>query len=1070
MRLSTLRRPPRPAPVPLGRWALVAAFLLATAPGALAQFDVMGQVVDAGNQEPLAGINVVEMGTQTGASTDAEGAFFLTVSGPDVTLVVSALGYVPQEVALAGRREVTIELAPDTALLDDVVVSAFGIEREEKAIGYAISEIDGEELREARETNVANALAGRVAGVLVSKPATGPAGSSRVIIRGITSLGAGAQNQPLYVVDGVPIDNTTISSAGEWGGVDGGDGISGINPDDIETMTVLKSAAAAALYGTRAQNGVILITTKRATRDPGIGLEINSNTTVDNVLVATDFQSIYGQGTRGEKPATADAARQSTTTAWGPRLDGSMVVGFDGAMRPYSAVATNNVLDFYDTGLTTTNSVALTATTESAAVRLSGSFLDNNGISPSSGLTRATFNLRGTADFGSRLSGDAKLNVIREDVFNRPRLSDSPGNANYSVFLLAPNIDVNDLECADGGAGCEQRGATEAGIENNPFASGFVQNPYWAATQFVASDEERRVVGVASLKYEFTDWLALQGRLGGDVYDLRRTNVTPFGTAYQPQGSQSEENYSISEINTDFLFLADRQINETLSLAVNLGGNLLFQDREDLTLGGSGFSIPGLEVVTNQGQTNIGFGVNRRRINSLYGQAEFGYNDYFFLTATGRNDWSSTLPEENNSYFYPSLSASFVFSDAFAAPAWLSFGKVRAAVAQVGGDTDAYQLNLTYNLQGSSHLGQPRGGIAQNNIPLAGLKPFRTTEYEAGFDVRTLNNRLGLDFTYYDKTTKDQILGVTIPTTSGYNNQIINAGEIRNSGVEALLTTTPLLTSDFRFDLNFNFAKNNNEVVSLAGEQESLRLGTSRYGGPGTVVTTADVGQPFGTIKGFTYLRDDQGRRVFDDDGLALRGPIDILGVAVPDWQGGVSSTFRYKRLTLTGLVDMRFGGELFSALNATAYGSGLHQETLPGREEGFIVGEGVSRSSCTESENADGDLVLSGCSANTVQAQPQDYYGRIAGQVSEQFVYDASFVKLREVNVSYRIPERLFASTPIQYATVSLVARNLWLIHSNVPNLDPEASYRNDSQGIGLELAGVPQTRSLGINLNVRL
>ena len=843
--------------------------------------------------------------------------------------------------ALAGRREITIELAPDTALLDDVVVSAFGIEREEKAIGYAISEIDGEELREARETNVANALAGRVAGVLVSKPATGPAGSSRVIIRGITSLGAGAQNQPLYVVDGVPIDNTTISSAGEWGGVDGGDGISGINPDDIETMTVLKSAAAAALYGTRAQNGVILITTKRATRDPGIGLEINSNTTVDNVLVATDFQSIYGQGTRGEKPATADAARQSTTTAWGPRLDGSMVVGFDGAMRPYSAVATNNVLDFYDTGLTTTNSVALTATTESAAVRLSGSFLDNNGISPSSGLTRATFNLRGTADFGSRLSGDAKLNVIREDVFNRPRLSDSPGNANYSVFLLAPNIDVNDLECADGGTGCEQRGATEAGIENNPFASGFVQNPYWAATQFVASDEERRVVGVASLKYEFTDWLALQGRLGGDVYDLRRTNVTPFGTAYQPQGSQSEENYSISEINTDFLFLADRQINESLSLAVNLGGNLLFQDREDLTLGGSGFSIPGLEVVTNQGQTNIGFGVNRRRINSLYGQAEFGYNDYLFLTATGRNDWSSTLPEENNSYFYPSLSASFVFSDAFAAPAWLSFGKVRAAVAQVGGDTDAYQLSLTYNLQGSSHLGQPRGGIAQNNIPLAGLKPFRTTEYEAGFDVRTLNNRLGLDFTYYDKTTKDQILGVTIPTTSGYNNQIINAGEIRNSGVEALLTTTPLLTSDFRFDLNFNFAKNNNEVVSLAGEQESLRLGTSRYGGPGTVVTTADVGQPFGTIKGFTYLRDDQGRMVFDDDGLALRGPIDILGVAVPDWQGGVSSTFRYKRLTLTGLVDMRFGGELFSALNATAYGSGLHQETLPGRGGGVHRGRG---------------------------------------------------------------------------------------------------------------------------------
>ena len=1070
MLLSTPRSLATHPPSLWGRGLLLVAFLVAATPLAAAQgFDVMGNVIDASNGEPLAGINIVEVGTQTGTSTDADGAFFLTVSGPNAVLAASALGYLRQEVAVDGRATLTIELEADTALLDDVVVTALGIERQTRAIGYAIEEIDGQELREVRETNVANSLAGRVAGVIVSKPASGPAGSSRVVIRGINSLGG--SGQPLYVVDGVPIDNTTISSAGEWGGVDGGDGISGINPDDIESMTVLKSAAASALYGSRAQDGAIIITTKRATRDPGIGLELNSNTTIDNVLVSTDFQSIYGQGTRGEKPATTEAARQSVLTAWGPRLDGSQVVGWDGQMRSYSAVDNNNVLDFYDTGVTSTNSVALTATTETAAVRLSGSFLDNNGVSPSSGLTRATFNLRGTADFGSRLHADAKFNFIREDVFNRPRLSDSPGNANYSVFLLAPNVDVNDMECPEGGSGCEVPGGLEDGLtENHPFENTFVQNPYWAATQFKAADDERRVIGVASLTYDFTDWLSLQGRFGGDTYTLRRTNIEPYGTAYIPGGAQNEENYSISEINTDFLFFANRQLTESLSLNANLGGNLLFQDRETLTLGGQGYSIPGLEVVTNQGTANIGYGVRQRQVNSLYGLAEFGYNDYLFLTATARNDWFSTLSPESNSILYPSLSGSFVFSEVLAMPSWLTFGKIRASYANVGGDTDPYLLNLTYNLQGNSHLGQPRGGIAQTGIPLSDLRPSNTTEYETGFDVRAFDSRLGLDMTYYTKTTEDQILQVNIPTTSGFGTQLINDGEIRNSGIEALLSTTPILTRDFRWDLNFNAAKNNNEVVSLTEGVETFQLGTSRFGGPGTVVITADVGEPFGSIQGFSYLRDDQGRIVYDDDGLPLAGAKTILGTAVPDWLGGISTTLRYKRLTLSGLVDMRFGGDIFSALNATAYGAGLHQETLPGRDTGSILGAGVARSSCTEGEDADGNLTLSNCAANTVPAEPQDYYGRIAGQISEEFVYDASFVKLREINVSYRIPENLFASTPIQYATISLVARNLWLIHSNVPNLDPEASYRNDSAGIGLELAGVPQTRSIGFNLNVRL
>ena len=1066
MRLPTSRGS-SPSPARLLWAGLLTLALFGLSPAALAQHQVSGTVVDAATGETLPGVNVVEVGTQTGTSTDVDGRFSLSTSSPNVTLAFTYLGYLREEIALEGRSQLDVQLGQDTALLDDVVVTALGIQRQAASVGYAVETLDGRDLQDAREVNVANALAGRVAGVSVTKPATGPAGSSRVIIRGINSLGG--NGQPLYVVDGVPIDNTTISSAGEWGGVDGGDGISGINPDDIASMTLLKSAAAGALYGSRGQNGVILITTKSGVRGSGLGIEFNSNTTVDDVLVSTDFQNVYGQGTRGEKPGTIEASRQSALTAWGPRLDGSQVIGPDGQMRTYSAVDNPNVLDFYDTGLTTNNSLALTAATPTATVRVSGSYLDNDGISPSSGLTRTSFGIRGTADFGSRLSADVKLNLVREDVFNRPRLSDSPGNANYSVFLLAPNLDVNDYQCAGGGSDCEMPGSTDGGTENRIFDNTFVTNPYWAATQFVAADDERRAIGLASLKYDFTDWLSLQGRFGGDTYTLRRTNIEPFGTAYIPGGAQSEENYSISEINTDLLLSANRQLSDALTLSANVGGNILFQDREDLRLGGQGYSIPGLQIVTNQGTATTGYSVRQRQVNSLYGLAELGYNDLLFLTATARNDWFSTLNPESNSYLYPALSGSFVFSE-LGAPSWLSYGKLRASVAVVGGDTDPYQLLPTYRLDGASHLGQPRGTISQDFIPLFDLKPSETTEYETGIEVRTLNDRLGLDLTYYTKSTLNQILQVTIPTTSGFQRQLINDGEIRNSGIEGIVSLTPVLTSDFSWDINANFAKNNNEVVALTEGVETFQLGTSRYGGPGTVVITANVGEPFGSIVGSSFLRDDQGRIVYDDDGLALAGPRTTLGTAVPDFTSGISTSLRYKRLSVGGLVDMRFGGQLFSALNATAYGAGLHEDTLPGREDGSIVGEGVSRSSCTEGEDAEGNLTLSNCSPNTTSAEPQDYYQRISGQVAERFVYDADFVKLREVNVSYRIPEGLFARTPIQSATLSLVARNLWLIHSKVPNLDPEASYRNDSAGIGLELAGVPQTRSIGFNLNVRL
>ena len=1032
---------------------------------ALAQtHTVRGTVTSSVDNLPLAGVNVVEVGTMNGTASDVDGTFSLVVASPSASLTFTFVGYVSQTVEIDGRSDVPVAMDEDTALLEEIVVTAGGIERKERAVGYAVTEVSGEQLREARENNVANALAGKVAGVLVTKPATGPAGSSRVIIRGASSLGE--DSQPLYVVDGVPIDNSTLGSAGMWGGSDGGDGIGSVNADDIEKVTVLKGPSAAALYGTRAKNGVILITTKKATPGLGLGIEFSSNTTFEEVLVKTDWQDTYGQGTRGEKPASVNDALSTADYSWGAQMDGSDVISWDGTMQPYTN-AVDAVDAFYNTGITSTNSLALTAASQTSTMRLGMSHLENNGISPNSGLQRTSFSMRGTSEFGSRLSADAKLNFVREFVVNRPRLSDSPGNANYSVYQMAPNVDVTTMECPPEDEACTDPGQDIDGTElhRGLFGSIYTQNPYWAAHQFNNSDEDRRAIGFVSLTYEFTDWLSLMGRAGGDTYTMRRTGITPYGTAFSPLGGQNEQEYRITEVNTDFLLSANRDVTSKIGIQANLGGNLLYREAETLTLsGGGGFNVPGLEVVTNQNTRSHGYGFNEKQINSLYGSAEFAYNDLFFLTLTARNDWSSTLPVENNSYFYPSVSGSFVFSDAFDVPSWLSFGKVRASWAEVGGDTSPYRLALTYSLSGS-HLGQPRGGIAQGQIPLAELKPSSSVGIEWGFDLRFIENRFGVDFTWYTQSATDQILSTTISSASGYGSQVINAGEIKNSGVELLLTTTPVRTGDFRWSMDVNLSRNKNEVVELVEGQTSLVLSESRHRGN---FVTADVGEAYGSIKGRKYLRqnvptgedasdcDATGPIVHDADGLPMRtSDLCVIGNGTPDFLGGISNTLRYRNITLSMLVDLRFGGDIFSVTNSAAYSNGLHKNTLQGRAEGYVVGDGV---------NADGE-------ANTVQADPQDYWGRIGGGfIGEEFVYDASFVKLRELQIGYRLPTRMFARTPVKVATISVVARNLWILYSNVENIDPESIFNNTHRGIGLEHSGVPQTRSIGLNLNVRL
>lgn len=1030
------------------------ACVMSFATSATAQnFEVSGTVTATGDGASLPGASVVEVGTRNGTSTDAQGRYELNVSGPNATLAVTFIGFLSKQVDVNGQSIVNISLDEDVSQLQEVVVTAFGIERQQRALGYSVSKISGESLRESRETNVANALSGKIAGVVVSKPATGPAGSSRVIIRGNTSLEG--NNQPLYVVDGIPIDNSNTGSAGMWGGVDEGDGISGINPDDIENISVLKGPAAAALYGTRAQNGVVLITTKTG-RSAGntLGVEFNSNTTFEDALVGySDFQTVYGQGTQGRIPSNLDEALATGTSSWGAPLDGTPVIQFDGVQRPYSLV--DDKLDrFYRGGLTTTNSLALLGGIGGTTFRASGSYLNNESIVPNSGMERYNVSLRGTSQFGSRLSSDVKFNYVFEDVNNRTRLSDSPGNPNYTIGVLPTNVDPKTLDPGHM-AGDELQ---ELQFDTNIYST----NPFWAANRFVARDNEHRIMGFGLLRYQLLDWVSVQGRVGQDWYSTRLTGVTPYGTAYQPQGSMNEREVRLMERNWDMLIAADRKVTSDVGIAATFGANRMDRVDERISIGGNGFSIPTLQTVSNLSNQSSGYGFAQKRINSIYGSAEFSFRDYLFLTVTSRNDWSSTLPKDNNSYFYPSISGSFVFSDAFNMPSWMTFGKVRASWAEVGGDTGPYRLNLTYSLAPFTHQGMPLGYISQSSIPLASLKPSSSVGQEAGFEVRFLNNRFGLDFTWYNQATTNQILSTTVVEASGFSSKVINAGEMRNTGLEMILTTTPHRTSDFRWDFDINFAHNTNEVVELTEGLENMNLDQARSQ---TVWVVAQKGEPFSTIRGYRYERDDSGNIVLDAAGLPVRGELDILGVGVPDWTGGIMNTLRYKNVSLSALIDVSWGGEVYSGTNRNAYSTGLHKNTLEGRDVCDQVGWSAN--------NNTGCWVAPGVTAdgaqNTVAVFPQSYYGAVAGRIAEEFVYDASYVKLRELQIRYRVPSGLLAGSPIQLAQIALVGRNLWLIHSNVPNVDPESAY-NNSNAQGLEWAGVPQTRSIGFNLNFRL
>ncbi len=1047
-------------PLRLPGLAALLALCLACGP-VWAQTRTLSGRVTTEAQEPLPGVSVVVKGTRTGTTTDGEGRYRLAVEASAQTLVFSFIGYQATEVAIGNRTTIDVPLAADVTNLNEVVVTANAIVREKKELGYAVSTLNGKELLKARDPNLLNSMAGRVAGVRISQQSGTVGGSTRVMIRGANSISSASE--PLFVVDGIPISNSSFNGTETdivTGGVDVGNRAGDLNPDDIETMTVLKGGAASALYGSRARNGVIVITTKRGSAGRRkVNVTFNSSARVDNVLRLPDLQHEYAQGNQGNFNAAVGSA-------WGPRIgdvQGQRFLDYKGDSTTLEAHP-DNLKNFYRTGFTAINSIAFEGATEKGDFRLGYTNLNQTGTVPDSKLGRNTLSLNVGQKVTDRLTARAGVNYIRTTSDGRPAQGSNTPNILQTLLANIPtNIDMNELKANP---------VTADGIAGSIDATGTLNNPFWVTKYNRFSNVVERVFGNALLSYDFNSWLNLSARAGTDFFDENRRAVTRKGTRGRLNGLFETNEIFEREVNTDLILSATRQITRELTLKTILGHNFNQRTIRRSRVLSEGLNIDQLYTFANANSNTATNFNSLRRLFGVYADVNLGYRDFLFLNVTGRNDWSSTLPPDNNSYFYPSVSTSFVFSEAFKgsgvfANDVISYGKVRLNYANVGSDEDPYQLAFTYNPLTQANdiytfnLLYPYNGAsafaATNVLPPTNLRPQRQTSYEIGTELKFLGGRIGLDATWYRIFNKDQIISIAIPQTTGYTAKRLNVGEISNTGVELMLTGVPIKTgSGFQWDVAFNFARNINKVESLApGLQEFVTTSGDGFG----IFVVARPGETFG-VQGVSWLRDPATNQyvINPNTGLRIQGPRKVFGNIYPDWTLGINNGFSFKNFDFNFLVDVRQGGVIVSQTVGILRSGGLAAETAAGNRTPF-VDPGVIR-------NADGTT-----RPNDVPvASVQQYWGQQDNTVSpETNVFDGSYVKLREVRIGYSLPAGLVEKTPFGNISLGAEGRNLWIIKSNVPHIDPEVNVLGPGLiGEGLERGAIPSSRSIGVNLRL--
>jgi TonB-linked SusC/RagA family outer membrane protein len=1065
---------------------------------------VKGKVVSGEGNLPLSGAIITVKNSKKSVTSDAKGEFSIQANNGDV-LEVRSLGYNTAEQKFSGGS-ISFTLTALSNELNEVVVTALGIKKEKKKLGYAIQEVKGEDLTVARETNVVNQLSGKVAGVTVIASPSGVGGSSRVTIRGERSLDLN-KNQPLFVVDGVPISNSVSGASGRGNlEIDFGNGAGFINPDDIESMSVLKGPAASALYGSRAANGVILIKTKAGKKQKGLGIEFSTNTTFETPLKLPKYQTIYGQGNGNGGPfafgnGAGGGLTDGTDEGWGPAFNGQsyaqynsprtlngQVIPFLGGdlNAPAGSVITptlweaekDNLKNFLQTGKTITNNVAFVGGNSDGDFRLSYTGINQIGMIPNTDLKRNTFSLSGGYKLSSKLTARAFVSYIVGESDNRPSISYGTESIMYLFNCWLPaSVRLRDM-----------KRLWQPGLENvRQFGwnYNYHDNPYLTLYKNTNGQLYNRILGNVSLKYDFTDWLSLQLRTATDWSNERREYRRAFSTQRFPFGQYRETNIVNEERNSDFLLTASKEISSDFAFSATFGGNAMQQTSRFNEAVAGQLNVPEIYSLNNSRialvneQSKVG-----KRINSLYGSAGVSYKNKIFIDFTGRNDWSSalTLPEdlrsfgiEDNSYFYSSVAVSAIISEMVNLPKYFSYLKVRGSFAQVGNDTDPFAYTQTFNRSepfGSSQIYGETSSLANLN-----LKPEISNSYEFGTEAKFFGNRFGIDFTYYNSRTRNQILAIPLSNTSGYTSRRINAGLITNYGVEMMLTGTPIKKKDFVWDAFLNFSANRSKVLELSDGLSNYVMASRR------VTVEARVGERMGSMFGIGFARVQStdrnapyydasgqysGQMVFGTNGRPIRTTNRIyLGNYNPDWLLGIGNSFTFKGIKLSVLFDTRQGGKLYSETQTVGREGGIIMETLEGRANGYdlslpgngVIGQGVVL-------NSNGTF-----SPNTTKVTAREWHTAwTAGRnIAEGVMFDASFVKLREVQIGYSFPDKWFKKTPFRAVNLSFVGRNL-MVWDNVPHVDPEnMSYSGGTALPGIENMSMPTTRSYGLNLSFK-
>lgn len=1045
----------------------------------IAQKLLQGTVVDLETGEGFPGANVVVKGEARGTITDFDGSFELNVTDDKTILVVSYTGFDSKEIAVRDQTIINVKLAPSTTKLAEVVVTALGIKRDERALGYAIQQVDTEGIDKAKETNIVNSLTGKVAGVQISNSSGNIGGSSRITIRGVNSISG--NNQPLFVVDGTPIDNSNYNSQDQTsgnGGRDYGNAAQDINPDDIESISILKGPSASALYGSRASNGVILITTKSGEGKKGIGVSVNSSTMFSNVFLLPEMQNEYGGGfklTFDEVVDPIDGLNYKTVNtnannSWGPKFDGTLVRHWDsmypgepnyGEVRPWQATP-NNIEDFFETGVALSNNVSISAANDKGSFRLSYTNLDQKGIMPNSSLKRNTISFSAKSKFADKLSAGAKINYIRTDAVGRPATGDWSPNRPVNVLTYwyawtQRQIDPARLKTYNSERYYHMTWNTQ-GIGRHLDQS-YNNNPYFTLYESYNNDSKDRVYGNVNLTYNILPKLSLTLFARTDFYTDRREDRASIGGYLQ--NAYEEDLYQFREDNVELLGQYSVDIGADLDLNVTFGGNIRknkFENNYTRTQGGlSVANFYNLEASLERPEmTDF---KTEKEVQSIYTSANLGYKDFLFFEASLRNDWSSTLPENNNSYLYPAASSSFVFTNLMSGLELLSFGKMRVGWAQVGNDTDPYSLAITYA------NGNPYGNTSvftvDDNLSNSSLRPESVVNVEGGLDLRFFDNRIGVDFTLYKVTTSDQIIALPVSSSTGFESLIVNAGKMENKGIELMLSGTPIKGEDFSWDVNFNYARNRNKVLELAVGQDNFELG----GRDGTNSVNATAGQPYGTIITPNVIYDDlTGKPIVGSNGLYLRNPGEVVGNIMPDFTGGLSNTLTYKGLSLSALIDFQSGGDIWSETNQNGKANGQFIETVGNNDLGNPQRDPVS-----EGGGIRADAVTESGEANTVYVEAQNYWKQLYSLDGLE-IYDASYIKLREISIGYSIPRKYAQKLSLEAINVSIFSRNVAVLHKNIPNIDPsEIAYGTDNVQ-GLEGASIPAPRMVGFNISFKL